>query len=158
MHYFNTLFFYSDPSVRETSAEALGTLMKLVGEKSIGPFLVDLEKDNLRMSKIKEYYEKAVIAVKLPTAKKERPNTAPAKVPNNVKTAVIKPNLKKTSGQSKLRGLIYRNNFFPCFIKCSFCLICERISFWFSLFFHCHLNFLCHFIFISFNFCLFYFK
>ncbi|XP_076268302.1 protein mini spindles-like isoform X2 [Rhynchophorus ferrugineus] len=70
----------SDPAVREASAEALGTLMKLVGEKAIGPFLVELEKDNLKMSKIKEFYEKAEITVKASSPKKARPQTAPPKV------------------------------------------------------------------------------
>lgn len=68
----------SDPTVRESSAEALGTVMKLVGEKTISPFLTDV--DALKMEKIKEYYEKAVITVKVPGAKKEqRPQTAPSK-------------------------------------------------------------------------------
>ncbi|XP_044257889.1 protein mini spindles [Tribolium madens] len=69
----------SDPTVRDSSAEALGTLMKLVGEKAIGPFLVELEKDTLKMTKIKECCEKAVITVKIAAAKKERPTTAPTK-------------------------------------------------------------------------------
>lgn len=68
-----------DPTVRDCSAEAVGTLMKLVGEKAIGSFLVELEKDNLKMTKIKECCDKAVITVKVPTVKKERPATAPAK-------------------------------------------------------------------------------
>lgn len=58
----------------------MGTLMKLVGEKAIGPFLVELEKDNLKMTRIKEFSEKAVIIVKVPGVKKQRPTTAPAKV------------------------------------------------------------------------------
>lgn len=53
--------------------------MKLVGEKAIGSFLVELEKDNLKMTKIKECCEKAVITVKVPTVKKERPATASSK-------------------------------------------------------------------------------
>lgn len=51
--------------------------MKLVGEKAVAPFLVELEKDNLKMTKIRECCEKAVITVKVPTVKKERPTTAP---------------------------------------------------------------------------------
>lgn len=65
--------------MRDCSAEAIGTLMKLVGEKAIGSFLVELEKDNLKMTKIKECCEKAVITVKAPSVKKERPTTAPSK-------------------------------------------------------------------------------
>ncbi|KAJ8937293.1 hypothetical protein NQ318_020343 [Aromia moschata] len=54
--------------------------LNATGEKAIGPFLVELEKDNLKMTKIKECCEKAVITVKVPGAKKERPTSAPAKV------------------------------------------------------------------------------
>lgn len=64
-----------DPTVRDSSAEALGTAMKLVGEKAMGPCLVDV--DALKMAKIKECCEKAVITVKVVAAKKERPTTAP---------------------------------------------------------------------------------
>lgn len=67
----------SDPTVRDSSAEALGTLLKLLGEKMVGPFLVDV--DALKMAKIKECSEKAVIAIKVAGVKKERPTTAPAK-------------------------------------------------------------------------------
>ncbi|XP_011700705.1 PREDICTED: cytoskeleton-associated protein 5 isoform X2 [Wasmannia auropunctata] len=70
----------SDPTVRDNSAEALGTAMKLIGEKAMMPFLTDI--DNLKMTKIKECADKAVILVKVTsgTKKQERPNTAPAKV------------------------------------------------------------------------------
>ncbi|XP_011182447.2 protein mini spindles isoform X2 [Zeugodacus cucurbitae] len=65
-----------DPTVRDASAEALGTLLKLMGEKSVGPFLVEV--DALKMAKIKECQEKAEIKVKVVGVKKERPATAPA--------------------------------------------------------------------------------
>lgn len=68
----------SDPTVRDASADALGTAMKLVGEKNILPFLADVEA--LKMEKIKEYCEKAVITVKIPGVKKEaRVQSAPVK-------------------------------------------------------------------------------
>ncbi|XP_011883305.1 PREDICTED: cytoskeleton-associated protein 5 isoform X2 [Vollenhovia emeryi] len=68
-----------DPTVRDNSAEALGTAMKLIGEKAMMPFLTDI--DNLKMTKIKECADKAVIVkVSSGTKKQERPNTAPAKV------------------------------------------------------------------------------
>lgn len=92
------IFFFVDPSVREASAEALGTLMKLVGEKAIGPFLVELEKDNLKMSKIKDFCEKAVITVKVGGAKNERPTTAPAKIGVLKNVSNDKPLNKKVSG------------------------------------------------------------
>uniref|UniRef100_A0A0A1WXY4 Cytoskeleton-associated protein 5 n=1 Tax=Zeugodacus cucurbitae TaxID=28588 RepID=A0A0A1WXY4_ZEUCU len=65
-----------DPTVRDASADALGTLLKLMGEKSVGPFLVEV--DALKMAKIKECQEKAEIKVKVVGVKKERPATAPA--------------------------------------------------------------------------------
>lgn len=67
----------SDPAVRDASAEALGTLLKLMGDKVVGGFLVDI--DPLKMAKIKECQEKAVIQIKIAGAKKERPATAPVK-------------------------------------------------------------------------------
>ncbi|XP_037921963.1 protein mini spindles isoform X4 [Hermetia illucens] len=67
----------SDPTVRDSSAEALGTLLKLMGEKVVGPYLVDV--DALKMAKIKECQERAVIVVKIAGAKKDRPVTAPPK-------------------------------------------------------------------------------
>ncbi|XP_071580358.1 protein mini spindles-like [Temnothorax nylanderi] len=75
-----TLLNEPDPTVRDNSAEALGTAMKLIGEKAMKPFLTDI--DNLKMTKIKEYADKAVIVIKVTsgTKKQERPNTAPAKV------------------------------------------------------------------------------
>lgn len=67
-----------DPGVRDASSEALGTAMKLVGEKNISPFLTEV--DALKMEKIKENFEKAVITVKVPGVKKEaRPQSAPVK-------------------------------------------------------------------------------
>ena len=72
-------YFYLDPTVRDSASEAVGTLLKLMGDKAVGPFLVELEKDALKMSKIREFCEKAVIVVRVPAAKKDRPVTAPAK-------------------------------------------------------------------------------
>lgn len=67
----------SDPTVRDSSAEALGTLMKLVGEKALAQLLVDV--DPLKMAKIKECHDKAEIKVKVAAPKKEsRPATAPS--------------------------------------------------------------------------------
>ncbi|KAJ8683238.1 hypothetical protein QAD02_019030 [Eretmocerus hayati] len=77
-----------DPLVRDNSAEALGTALKLVGEKAMSPFLADL--DNLKMSKIKENAEKAVIHVKVSAPRKavtDRPNTAPAKIESSTKAS-----------------------------------------------------------------------
>lgn len=83
--------------------------MKLVGEKNIMPFLMELEKDNIKMTKIKEACDKAVITVKIAAPKKERPITAPykpaAKVtkPQKAATAVsaTKPAKRPTTAVSK---------------------------------------------------------
>ncbi|XP_066599618.1 protein mini spindles isoform X2 [Prorops nasuta] len=82
-----------DPIVRDNSAEALGTAMKLIGEKAMLPFLTDI--DNLKTMKIKECAEKAVILVKVSSSKPtvERPSSAPAK-------SAIKS--KDTEGQGKI--------------------------------------------------------
>ncbi|XP_045035689.1 cytoskeleton-associated protein 5 [Daphnia magna] len=63
-----------DPGVRDSSAEALGIAMKVVGEKVIMPFLPDLEA--MKMAKIKECCEKAVVSGKPSGAAK--PKTAPS--------------------------------------------------------------------------------
>ncbi|CAJ1057300.1 cytoskeleton-associated protein 5 isoform X4 [Xyrichtys novacula] len=54
----------SAPEVRDAAFEALGTAMKVVGEKAVNPFLTDLDK--LKQDKIKESADK----VELPGGKK----------------------------------------------------------------------------------------
>ncbi|XP_054885354.1 cytoskeleton-associated protein 5 isoform X3 [Poeciliopsis prolifica] len=54
----------SAPEVRDAAFEALGTAMKVVGEKAVNPFLSDLDK--LKLDKIKECADK----VELPGGKK----------------------------------------------------------------------------------------
>jgi cytoskeleton-associated protein 5 len=78
--YFSSL----DPGVRDSSAEALGTAMKVVGEKVIMPFLPDLEA--MKMAKIKECCEKAVVC-----GKSSGPAKPKAAVANDVKEATAKP-------------------------------------------------------------------
>nr|CAH0109138.1 unnamed protein product [Daphnia galeata] len=75
----------SDPGVRDSSAEALGTAMKVVGEKVIMPFLPDLEA--MKMAKIKECCEKAVVSGK---------SSGPAKP----KTAIVVNDVKETTAKS----------------------------------------------------------
>uniref|UniRef100_A0A668ADX5 Cytoskeleton associated protein 5 n=1 Tax=Myripristis murdjan TaxID=586833 RepID=A0A668ADX5_9TELE len=54
----------SAPEVRDAAFEALGTAMKVVGEKAVNPFLADLDK--IKLDKIKECADK----VELPGGKK----------------------------------------------------------------------------------------
>lgn len=66
-----------DASVREATAEALGTLMKCCGEKPLLAFLEGL--DTVKMGKVKEYFEKAVVKAK--PAPVAPPKAAPPKAP-----------------------------------------------------------------------------
>jgi hypothetical protein len=50
----NAQFFIADPIVRDCSAEALGTAMKVVGEKAIMAYIGEL--DNLKQAKVREGY------------------------------------------------------------------------------------------------------
>lgn len=90
-----------DPTVRDNSAEALGTAMKLIGEKAMMPFLTDI--DNLKMTKIKECADKAVIVIKVTNTKKERPNTAPAKVESQRANKASKENSKSSKSNNVKR-------------------------------------------------------
>ncbi|KAI9292125.1 ARM repeat-containing protein [Neoconidiobolus thromboides FSU 785] len=73
-----------DNAVREASAECLGTIMKVVGEKVVGPFIEDL--DNIKSAKVKDYFEKAEVQVKKSAAPK--PVAAKKSIP------VKRPDLK----------------------------------------------------------------
>lgn len=90
----------SDPTVRDNSAEALGTLLKLLGEKMVGPFLVDV--DALKLAKIKDCAEKAVISVKIAGAKKEKPASAkPATASTKGGSSEPKPVTRPTTAAKK---------------------------------------------------------
>ncbi|XP_059402488.1 cytoskeleton-associated protein 5-like isoform X4 [Carassius carassius] len=52
----------SAPEVRDAAFEALGTAMKVVGEKAVNPFLTDVDK--LKLDKIKECADKVELAGK----------------------------------------------------------------------------------------------
>lgn len=95
----------SDPTVRDSSAEALGTLMKLVGEKTISPCFADV--DALKMNKIKECCEKAVITVKIVAPKKERPTTAPSSAaPTRGGSTQAKPVARPATAGGKKPGVV----------------------------------------------------
>ncbi|KAI8601375.1 armadillo-type protein, partial [Dissophora ornata] len=64
-----------DAAVREATAEALGTLMKCCGEKPLLAYLEGL--DSVKMGKVKEYFEKAVVKAK--PAPVAAPKAAPPK-------------------------------------------------------------------------------
>ncbi|KAG0164625.1 Microtubule-associated protein, microtubule dynamics during spindle orientation [Apophysomyces sp. BC1034] len=77
----------ADGNAREASAEGLGTLMKVVGEKGMSAWTDGL--DEIKMGKIKEAYEKAEVKAKPIVVKKAAP--PPKKAPPVKKKAPPKP-------------------------------------------------------------------
>ena len=49
------------PDVREASYQALGTAMKVVGEKPLMPFLTDV--DNIKMAKVRYILDQLLICI-----------------------------------------------------------------------------------------------
>ncbi|XP_050528781.1 protein mini spindles-like isoform X2 [Daktulosphaira vitifoliae] len=96
----------SDPTVRDNSAEALGTAWKVVSEKNILPFLTGV--DAIKLAKIKEASEKAVIIAK-PVFIKEsvKPLPVSSKIIEKksavvtAKNPVVKKSRAVVSGSSK---------------------------------------------------------
>ncbi|KAI5789046.1 armadillo-type protein [Geopyxis carbonaria] len=52
----------SSAPIRDSAAEAMGTLMKILGERAMNPYLEGL--DDIRKTKIKEYFETAEVKAK----------------------------------------------------------------------------------------------
>lgn len=63
----------SAPAIREGAAEILGTLMKILGERAMNPYLDGL--DEIRKTKIKEYFGTAEVKAK----ERPKPIVAPSK-------------------------------------------------------------------------------
>ncbi|XP_050054425.1 protein mini spindles-like isoform X3 [Aphis gossypii] len=77
----------SDPIVRDNSAEALGTAWKVVSEKNIVSFLTNV--DAIKLSKIKEAADKAIIIAKESTSVKESFSKSNCVSTNNVEKKAI---------------------------------------------------------------------
>ncbi|CAG8520285.1 7962_t:CDS:10 [Acaulospora colombiana] len=73
--------------VRVAAFEGLGTMMKVIGEKAMNPYIENL--DDIRKGKIKEFFDKAEVKVKVTAAKKPPPASAAAP-PKAPKAAVKK--------------------------------------------------------------------
>ncbi|TFB01665.1 Spindle pole body component alp14 [Trichoderma ghanense] len=109
----------SSPALRDGGAEILGTVMKIIGERAMTPNLEGL--DDIRKTKIKEFFEaaevkakekpkpapkpapaaapKKVVGAKKPAAGVKRPAAAaPAEAPPATKVAGSKLGLPKTGG------------------------------------------------------------
>jgi len=94
-----------DGSVRDASAEAIGTAMKVVGEKVMNALVADV--DAIKLAKIKEFHDKATVKYPAPpgghavpkSAGSSAPNavTRPAKPPSDATTNGAKPKTTTTS-------------------------------------------------------------
>lgn len=62
--------------VRVSSFEGLGTMMKVIGEKAMNPYLEGL--DDIKKGKIKEFFDKAEVKIKVTTAKRPPPASSGA--------------------------------------------------------------------------------
>ncbi|KAK6332720.1 Microtubule-associated protein, microtubule dynamics during spindle orientation [Orbilia brochopaga] len=71
-------------ATRTAAAEAMGTLMKIMGERAMNPYLDGL--DEIRKSKIKEFFDTAQVKAK------DKPPVQPASVPP---TSTARPGVKK---------------------------------------------------------------
>lgn len=82
----------SSPALRDGGAEILGTIMKIIGERAMTPQLEGL--DDIRKTKIKEFFETAVVKAK----EKPKPPPAPPKAAPGPKKAMGKrPVAKKAA-------------------------------------------------------------
>jgi hypothetical protein len=84
-------------ALRSGGAEILGTIMKIMGERAMGPHLEGL--DDIRKTKIKEYYETAEVKAKdKPKAPPvAAPRAAPVAAPKKVVAGTKKPVVKKAA-------------------------------------------------------------
>ncbi|XP_052399721.1 cytoskeleton-associated protein 5 isoform X4 [Carassius gibelio] len=93
----------SAPEVRDAAFEALGTAMKVVGEKAVNPFLTDVDK--LKLDKIKECADKVELAGKKGGGgggeKKEKPA---AKAPPAVEAPAKQSGPPKKAPPAKAAG------------------------------------------------------
>ncbi|KAG5979748.1 hypothetical protein E4U55_004808 [Claviceps digitariae] len=76
----------SSPVLRDGGAEILGTVMKIIGERAMTPYLEGL--DDIRKTKVKEFFETAQVKAK------EKPKPPPA-------ARAPPPSAKKTLGAKK---------------------------------------------------------
>ena len=79
----------SSEAIRSGAAEILGTLMKILGERAMNPYLDSL--DDIRKSKIKEFFETAEVKAK----DRPKPIVAPPKAAAPVKKPGVRKVVKK---------------------------------------------------------------
>lgn len=81
---------HADGGVREAASEALGALMKILGEPTLTKLMPDL--DAIKMAKVKEYCDKTVLTGKMPKiAPEEKPNSGPKVLKSFSHVSQLKP-------------------------------------------------------------------
>ncbi|GAO13445.1 hypothetical protein UVI_02014460 [Ustilaginoidea virens] len=83
----------SSPTLRDGGAEILGTVMKIIGERAMSPYLEGL--DDIRKTKVKEFFEAAEVKAK----EKKKPAPAARAAPPSAKKpfGAKKPAAKKAA-------------------------------------------------------------
>ncbi|KAF3939910.1 hypothetical protein ABW19_dt0201686 [Dactylella cylindrospora] len=95
-------------ATRTAAAEAMGTLMKIMGERAMNPFMDGL--DDIRKSKIKEFFETAQVKAKdKPPVSETRPAPPPSKQPMKKKTDARKPSGQVVGPNAQPNPNITRN-------------------------------------------------
>ena len=99
---------HSDPTVRESASEAIGVCLKILGEPAITKLMPDLEA--IKLTKIKEYSEKAEITGKMPRQGVATSEAEGSKPNGNSKAKVVKPAAKKAGPKVVKPGLANKQN------------------------------------------------
>ena len=82
----------STEATRSGGAEVLGTLMKIMGERAMAPYMESI--DNIRKDKIKEYHDAAVVKAKDKPKPAPAPKAAPTTQKRPTTTKKVAPGLK----------------------------------------------------------------
>lgn len=90
----------SSPVLRESGAEVLGTIMKIIGERAMNPHVEGL--DDLRKGKIKEYFETAEVKAK--EKAKPKPPAPAVKAPPPKKVVGGRKVVKKAAPAAAARA------------------------------------------------------
>lgn len=92
-----------DILVREASAEALGTLMKVFGERLLTPFLVNL--DAIKVGKVREYFEGAQVSISGNVSGTAARKTAAGSASASNKNVISKASEKENTPPASLSGV-----------------------------------------------------
>ena len=99
---------HSDPTVRESVSEAIGVCLKILGEPTITKLMPDLEA--IKLTRIKEFAEKAEITGKMPKQTPQGDDSAKATKPKVVKPGkpgpkIVKPGTAKNQSKPNTENM-----------------------------------------------------